>query len=118
MTDDDQTQDAPAGVAAPELLEVAQTWWDVDAVPVVVWDDGGTVFELVDPTDGGRRLQLLTLAEPVEDPGALASVLAEGLAACDFPPTGERASPSRVRATLRAARLSVASAPGWDDADR
>lgn len=104
-------------VPAPGLLEVAQTWWDVDAVPVVTWDAAGTTFELVDATDGTRRLQLLRLAEPAPDPAALAATLAEGLAACDFPPTGRRASPSRVRATLRAARVAVSPAPGWDDAD-
>lgn len=108
---------APRQVPAPELLEVSQTWWDVDRVPVVTWDTDGTVFELVDPTDGARRLHLLRLAEPAPDPAALAATLAEGLAACDFPPTGARASPSRVRGTLRAARVDVTPAPGWDDRD-
>ena len=94
-------------VPAPELREVAQTWWDVDVDPLVVWDASGLQFTLVDPTDVTRRLALLELAEPAEDPWALAAVLAEGLAACDFPPTGTRAAPGRVRATLRAARVEV-----------
>lgn len=101
-------------VPAPALLEVAQTWWDVDEVPVVTWDADATTFELVDPTDDTRRLHLLRLAEPASDPEGLAATLAEGLAACDFPPTGERASPSRVRGTLRVARVDVAPAAGWD----
>lgn len=104
-------------VPAPELLEVAQTWWDVDEVPVVTWDAAGTTFELVDATDRTRRLHLLRLAEPAVDPAALAATLAEGLAACDFPPTGQRASPTRVRATLRAARVDAVPAPGWDEPD-
>lgn len=95
-------------VPAPELAEVAQTWWDVDAIPVVTWDEPGRRFSLVDPDLPARHhLHLLEVAEPVEDPRALARALAEGLAACDFPPTEDRASPGRVRATLRAARLAV-----------
>lgn len=91
---------------APELREVAEIWWDVDVEPVVTWDAAGTEFVLVDPTDAERhRLALLELTEPAADARGLASVLAEGLAACDFPPTGDRASPGRVRATLRAAGL-------------
>ena len=92
---------------APELREVAQTWWDVDAVPVVSWDAGACRFVLVDSTDPRNHLRLLTLAEPADDPRRLATVLAEGLAACDFPPTGDGAAPGRVRATLRAARVEV-----------
>lgn len=94
-------------VPAPELREVAQTWWDVDVDPIVTWDASGQQFTLVDPTDATRRLGLLELAEPAEDPQGLSVVLAEGLAACDFPPTGTRAAPGRVRATLRAANLDV-----------
>lgn len=82
---------------------------------MVAWDPEGTVFELVDPTDSTRRLHLLRLAEPAPDPAALATTLAEGLASCDFPPTGQRASPSRVRGTLRAARVDMTPAPGWGD---
>ena len=99
-------------VPAPELREVAQTWWDVDVDPLVTWDAVGLHFTLVDPTDASRRLRLLELAEPVEDPRGLAVVLAEGLAACDFPPTDDAASPGRVRATLRAARVEVVPLEG------
>lgn len=95
-------------VPAPALVEVAQIWWDRDVVPVVTWDEDGVAYELVDPDDPTRRLALLAVQEPPEDPRALATVLAEGLASCDFPPTGEQASPGRVRATLRAAGVDVA----------
>lgn len=95
-------------LSAPELHEVALTWWDVDVVPVVTWDEPGTRFVLADPTDGAdHHLELLELAEPPADPRGVAAVLAEGLAACDFPPTGDGAAPGRVRATLRAAGLSL-----------
>lgn len=112
-------RDTPHGddsrrVPAPELDEVAQIWWDVDEVPQVSWDASGTDFQLVDPTDDSRRLALLRLASPAQNPRELAVTLAEGLASCDFPPTGQRASPARVRATLRAARVSVEPHPDWD----
>lgn len=100
--------DPGASVPAPELLEVAQTWWDVDRVPIVTWSADGTVYDLVDPGEPDRRLRLLRLASsPHEPPRRVAEVLADGLAACDFPPTGEEASPNRVAATLKAARLAV-----------
>lgn len=98
---------APAGVPAPALEEVATTWWDVEVTPEVVWSSDGRRFELVDPGDPSRRLHLLRLASRPDDPAEVAVALAEGLAACDFPPTDEQASPSRVVATLRAARLDV-----------
>lgn len=110
-------QPAEAGVPAPELREVAQTWWDVDVVPVVVWDATGRAFTLVDPSDPARRLALLEVEEPAPDARELATVLAEGLAACDFPPTGERASPSRVLATLRTAKVFVTPTADWADDD-
>jgi hypothetical protein len=94
-------------VPAPALVEVAQIWWDRDVVPVVAWDDDGTAYELVDPEEPAHRLALLIVQERPDDPRALAACLAEGLASCDFPPTGERASPGRVRATLRAAGVDV-----------
>lgn len=96
---------------APGLREVAQIWWDVDRDPAVVWDDAGTWFALVDPDDPTHRLDLVRFAAPVADPAAVAAVLAEGLAACDFPPTGERASPPRVAATLRVAGVDERPAP-------
>ena len=102
--------DPDGTVSAPELREVAQTWWDVDVDPAVTWDASGTRFLLVDPTDPSRHLHLLALTEPAEDPRAVATVLAEGLAACDFPPTANRAAPGRVQATLRVAGVRVAIA--------
>lgn len=105
---------AAPGVPAPGLLEVAQIWWDRDEVPVVTWDADGRVFALVaEAGDADDRLVLLELAAPTDDPAALARVLAEGLAACDFPPTGEQASPTRVAATLRAARVEVTPTAAW-----
>lgn len=103
------TEQTPRAVPAPELREVAQTWWDRDVDPVVVWDVAATTFTLADPDDPGgpHRLHLLQLATPADDPTEVAAVLAEGLAACDFPPTGDRAAPGRVQATLRVARLAV-----------
>lgn len=88
------------GVPAPALREVAEVWWDLSQDPVVRWRADGTVFVLTDQ-DGLHELRLATFAAPVQDPAALAAVLATGLAACDFPPTGERAAPGRVAATLR-----------------
>ena len=107
--------DGRRAVPAPELLEVAQTWWDVEEAPVVAWSEDGRVFDLVDVTDAGRRLSLLRLDTPPQDQAAVAGVLAEGLAACDFPPTDDRAAPGRVRATLRAARVAVEPAADWGD---
>lgn len=113
-------------IPAPELAEVAGIWWDRDVVPVVCWHDDGSgtqVVELVDPTALGgdadpravpaaSRLLLARVpgrahthveAAAIPDVAAIAQILADGLAACDFPPTGTAASPSRVAATLRAA---------------
>jgi hypothetical protein len=102
------------GVPAPGLLEVAQIWWDRDDAPMVTWDADGRVFTLVpEAGDAGDRLVLLELAASADDPVALARVLAEGLAACDFPPTGEQASPTRVAAPLRAARVEVTPTAAW-----
>ena len=106
MPNDPRTE-APSAqpVAAPGLREVAQVWWDLDEDPVVRWRDGGAVFVLTDVRDG-HELVLARFAEAPEDPAAMAALLAEGLAACDFPPTGEGASVNRVAATLRAAGRS------------
>lgn len=106
MSDDDRV------VAAPGLREVARIWWDLDVDPIVSWDPAGTTFDLLPPEEGrangsdSERLRLVALPEPVADPAAVAAALAEGLAACDFPPTGQRAAPGRVRATLRAAGVA------------
>lgn len=90
------------GVDAPGLREVAQVWWDLDEDPVVTWRDAGRRFVLVDAA-GDHELVLARFADPPGDPAGMAAVLAEGLAACDFPPTGNGASVARVAATLRAA---------------
>ena len=95
--------DAARRVRAPELAETARIWFDSDAEPVVTWDADATRFLLVE--DGGAgpgQLLLLAQASTVRDPGRVARVLAEGLAACDFPPTGDGASPRHVTAALRA----------------
>ncbi len=92
-------------IAAPGLQETAEIWWDADAVPVVEWDEDGRRIELVDGDDDGNRLLLWAASEPLADVEAVARALAEGLAACDFPPTGEGVSRPRAEATLRAAGL-------------
>jgi hypothetical protein len=94
--------DGAVQVAAPQLAETARIWFDSDAEPAVVSDDGCT-FVLVE--DGGRgpgRLALLERTDAVRDPARVARVLAEGLAACDFPPNGDGASAHHVSAALRA----------------
>jgi hypothetical protein len=90
-------------VPAPELHETALIWWDAEADPVVEWDADGRVFELVDPDDPQHRLLLWRASVGVEEPRRVAEVLAEGLAACDFPPTGDGVSPERAAVTLRVA---------------
>ena len=89
------------GMPAPGLREVAQVWWDLDEDPVVTWRDAGRRFVLVDAA-GEHELVLARFADPPADPAGLAAVLGQGLAACDFPPTGDGASVRRVAATLRA----------------
>lgn len=90
---------------APALREVAEVWWDLERDPVVAWDATGRRFWLTDPEEVDRHLALATYRAPVADPPRVARALAEGLASCDFPPTEDAASPSRVAATLRAASL-------------
>jgi hypothetical protein len=97
---------SPAGrVPAPGLRETADIWFDTGRDPDVVWDPAGRRFELVDPGDPRHRLALFTAPAPVADPARVARALAEGLAACDFPPTGDGASPRHVARTLRGAGL-------------
>jgi hypothetical protein len=98
-------------VPAPGLMETAEIWWDAEVAPVIEWDRSGQEFTLLDASDPGNRLLLWRAASPVHDPGAVAAALAEGLAACDFPPTGEGVSPQRAAVTLRVAGLSHLSAP-------
>ena len=90
-------------VPAPGLVEVAQIWWDVERVPIVVWDPEGCVFHLVDPAEPGARLLLARFAGGVTDPHEVAEALAQGLAACDFPPNGDGVVPDRAKRTLQAA---------------
>ena len=93
----------PARVAAPALMETARIWFDAETCPTVVVEDEGRRFMLVeDDGHGPGRLVLLTRDAPVREPERVAQVLAEGLAACDFPPNGDGASPSHVSAALRA----------------
>jgi hypothetical protein len=86
---------------APELAEVARIWWDVDHDPVVAWDEDGRCFDLVDPQEPSSRLRLVTLVAPAPDPGRVAAALADGLAACDFPPNGDGVPLERAALTLR-----------------
>jgi hypothetical protein len=95
---------------APELLEVAETWWDVDRVPAVTWDTEGRCFDLVDPGAPARRLRLVAFAEPADDPAGVAAVLAGAFAACDFPPNGDGVSPARAELTVRAHGIRAAVA--------
>jgi hypothetical protein len=60
---------------------------------------------LIDGADQRERLLLFISPSPVGDPAAIARALAEGLAACDFPPTGGGASTRHVVAALRAAGI-------------
>ncbi len=92
-------------VPAPELRETADIWFDTGRDPVVGWDDAGRHFELVDPEDATERLTLFVAPSAVAAPERVAQALAEGLAACDFPPTGDGASPRHVAKALRAAGI-------------
>ena len=97
--------DATGGrVPAPGLRETADIWFDTGTDPEVVWDAAGVRFWLADP-GGAGELDLLEVPGGAQDPTQVARVLAEGLAACDFPPTAESASPRHVAAALRAAGL-------------
>jgi len=91
-------------VPAPGLRETADIWFDTGVDPEVVWDPDGTRFRLADPA-GADELTLLEVPGGARDPQRVARVLAEGLAACDFPPTGDGASRRHVAAALRAAGL-------------
>jgi hypothetical protein len=99
------TEGAFRRVPAPDLRETADIWFDRGADPEVVWDREGRSFWLQDGADPSERLALVRYPDPVPDPQRVARVLAEGLAACDFPPTGGGATPGHVAAALRAAGL-------------
>ncbi len=98
-------------IDAPALLEVAQTRWDVERVPQVVWDADATVFDMVDPEDPTLRITLARFHTSVTDPVRVATVLSEGLAACDFPPTGDGLAPGRAALTLRIAGVTETPQP-------
>jgi hypothetical protein len=95
-------------VAAPQLRETADIWFDTGRDPEIVWDGEGRRFDLVEPVTG-ERLSLHLAPRAVADPEALARALAEGLAACDFPPTGDGASAEHVAKALRAAGIDPAA---------
>lgn len=103
-------------VAAAGLREVAQTRWDVDRDPVVTWSAGATAWWLVDPGRPRDRILLARLSTPVADPRAVARALAETVAACDFPPTDDRASTTGIRAALDAAGFRDVAAAMIDPA--
>ncbi len=97
----------PPAVPAPQLRETADIWWDSGTDPVISWDGPGRRFWLVDGADVTQRLVLLALEAPAADPVGIARTLAEGLAACDFPPTADGVAHDRALATLRAAGVQV-----------
>jgi hypothetical protein len=92
-------------VPAPQLRETADIWFDTGRDPVVRWDEDGRCFELVDADGPDEGLPLYAAPGPTADPERIARVLAEGLAACDFPPTGGGASPTHVRKALEVAGI-------------
>lgn len=95
-------------IAAPALREVAEIRFDTDHDPAVTWDAHGCRFDLIDPRrpdDPDARLPLASFDAPVADPERLAQALAEGLAACDFPPTADGAHLGHVRAALSVAGI-------------
>ncbi len=95
-------------VAAPGLRETADIWFDTGRDPVVTWDAELRRFLLTDPVDPDHTLTLLVADRAVRHPERVAKVLAEGLAACDFPPTEDQASQRNVERALRAAGLDPA----------
>ncbi len=105
MTTDPSPAAARRQVPAPALRETADIWFDTGRDPVVVWDPAGRRFELQDPLEPANALELVSYPSAVEDPARLARVLADGLAACDFPPTGDGAAASHVASALRVAGL-------------
>lgn len=94
-------------MSAPELRETADIWWDSGTDPVIRWDAMGRRFWLVDGADSSHRLVLLALERTPGDAVVVATALRQGLAACDFPPTGGGVGAERAAATLRAAGVQI-----------
>lgn len=105
MTTDPSRVSTAGRVPAPGLRETADIWFDTGRDPVVVWDAEGRRFALQDPLEPAHRLELARYPDGVGDPATLARALADGLAACDFPPTADGAAPSHVASALRVAGL-------------
>ena len=105
MTTDPVPASTPRRLPAPGLRETADIWFDTGRDPVVVWDPTGRRFELQDPLEPQHALELVSYPSGVAEPARLARALADGLAACDFPPTGNGAAASHVASALRVAGL-------------
>jgi hypothetical protein len=105
MTTDPSRAGTSRRVPAPGLRETADIWFDTGRDPVVVWDPAGRHFALQDPLEPAHRLALVSYPHAVGEPERIARVLADGLAACDFPPTGDGAAASHVASALRVAGL-------------
>ncbi len=110
MTTEASEPAAARSVPAPALRETADIWFDTGRDPVIVWDAAGRSFRLQDPEDASCALHLVSYPVGVSAPAELAAALAEGLAACDFPPTGDGADPGHVASALRA--YGMAPPPG------
>jgi hypothetical protein len=102
MTTDTPDPVPARSIPAPALRETADIWFDTGRDPVIVWDAEGRRFRLQDPRDATCSLHLVTYPIGVSAPAELAAALAEGLAACDFPPTGDGAAAGHVASALRA----------------
>lgn len=105
MSEHVSADDRSRYVPAPQLRETADIWFDHGRDPVIRWDASGRSFHLADPVEPAATLLLFEAPTPVEEPARIARVLADGLAACDFPPTGDGADPGHVAATLRVAGI-------------
>ena len=110
MTTEPPDPAPPRSIPAPALRETADIWFDTGRDPVIVWDADARSFRLQDPRDTTCSLHLVTYPTGVRAPAELAAALAAGLAACDFPPTGDGAAPGHVASALRA--YGIAPPPG------
>lgn len=64
MVDADGRDQSDRRVAAPDLRETADIWFDTGRDPVVTWDPAGTHFELLDPGQPTSRITLLRVGRP------------------------------------------------------